>query len=251
MPSSAPVLETRALTKRFGMITAADAIDVRVEAGQLVGIAGANGSGKTTFLNLVTGYLRPDSGAIRFQGRDIAGLPPRDVVGLGIARSFQVPQLFASLDVVDNILLALAAHAGRGLSGWGALHRPAWNDKAAELLERFGLAQYAHRPVVELPAGARKLLDVALSFTLQPQLLLLDEPTSGVSTEDKFEVMERVLAVLRAEGIATILVEHDVDLLQRYAKRVLVFNAGQVIADGDPASVLAQPEVRLTLLGHL
>jgi branched-chain amino acid transport system ATP-binding protein len=249
MPS--PVLETRGLSKAFGMVTAAADIDVRLEAGELAGIAGANGSGKTTFLNLISGYLRPDAGTIRFLGRDITGLAPRVIVGLGIARSFQIPQLYASLEVIDNVLLTFAAHAGSGLSAWGHLHRPEWTGKAAALLERFGLAQYARRPVVELPAGARKLLDVALSIALQPQLLLLDEPTSGVSSEDKFEVMERVLAVLRAEGVTTILVEHDVELLQRYAKRVLVFNAGQVIADGAPAEVLAQPEVRLTLLGHL
>jgi branched-chain amino acid transport system ATP-binding protein len=245
------LLETVNLTKAFGMVRAADDLNVRVEAGELVGIVGPNGSGKTTFLNLVTGYLKPERGRILFNGREIAGLSPRVVTRLGVARSFQIPQLYTGLTVLENVLLSLAVRSQRRVGAWRPLYRSPWTEAAAELLARFDLASYAGRGVGELPEGGRKLLDIAVSFALKPRLLLMDEPTSGVSNEDKFRVMDTLVTVLEESDITTIFVEHDMDVVQRYSRRVLAFANGQVLADGEPATVLADPEVRKAVLGRV
>jgi branched-chain amino acid transport system ATP-binding protein len=245
------ILSTRDLTKSFGAVRAAAGVNVEFQRGELVGIVGANGSGKTTFLNLITGYLRPDHGRFFFLGEDCTGLPPRAVAKLGIARSFQVPQLYTSLGVLESLLLSLAAQAGRGTAFWQPLYRRQWLDEAQDILQRFGLAAYARRPVNELPEGGRKLLDIALSFALKPKLLLMDEPTSGVSIEDKFQVMDTLVGVLQQSDVTTVFVEHDMEVVQRYGRRVLVFDTGRVIADGAPDHVLADPEVRKAVLGHV
>jgi branched-chain amino acid transport system ATP-binding protein len=246
-----PILQTIDLTRSFDMVKAADAINVTIGHGEVVGIVGANGSGKTTFLNLITGYVKPDRGRILIMGRDSAGLPPRLITKRGIARSFQIPQLYTGLSVQENVLLSLAAASGKGLGFWRPLYQGPWVEESLEILDRFGLKGYTERPVGELPEGGRKLLDIALSFALKPRLLLMDEPTSGVSIEDKFQIMETLMRVLQQSAITTIFVEHDMEVVQRYGRRVLVFNNGRVIADGDPASVLADPEVRKAVLGRV
>jgi len=233
------------------MVKAADGLNVEVRKSELIGIVGANGSGKTTFLNLITGYLTPERGRILFMGRDTTGLPPRVITKLGIARSFQIPQLYTHLSVLESMLLSLAAESGKGTSFWHPLYRDHWTGDGLETLDRFGLKSYSDRPVSELPEGGRKLLDIALSFALKPKLLLMDEPTSGVSIEDKFQVMDTLVKVLQQSDITTIFVEHDMEVVQRYGRRVLVFDNGQVIADGKPESVLADPEVRKAVLGHV
>ncbi len=248
--SETPILQTIDLSKSFGMVRAADAINVQIRAGELVGIVGANGSGKTTFLNIVTGYLRPDRGRVLLMGEDRTGLPPRIITKLGIARSFQIPQLYTNLSVLESSLLSLAAEAGKGTGFWQPLYRRQWIGEGLETLDRFGLKAYAHRPVSELPEGGRKLLDIALSFALKPKLLLMDEPTSGVSIEDKFQVMDTLMKVVAETRLTTIFVEHDMEVVQRYGRRVLAFNDGKVIADGTPEAVLADPEVRKAVLGR-
>jgi branched-chain amino acid transport system ATP-binding protein len=246
----AAILKTVDLTKAFGMVMAANRINVEIHGGELVGIVGANGSGKTTFLNLITGYLTPDHGRIFLMGEDRAGLPPRVITRLGIARSFQIPQLYTNLSVLDSILLSLAAQADKGTSFWGPLYRQPWIGEGMETLERFGLKTYARRPVSELPEGGRKLLDIALSFALRPKLLLMDEPTSGVSIKDKFQIMDTLIKVVQETGLTTLFVEHDMEVVQRYGRRVLAFNDGRVIADGGPEAVLTDPEVRKAVLGR-
>ena len=250
MPETPPILQTIDLSKSFDMVRAADSINVQIEPGELVGIVGANGSGKTTFLNLITGYLTPDRGQIFIMGRESTGLPPRQVTKLGLARSFQVPQLYTALSVLENVLLSLAAQSGKSTSFWRTLYRRQWIEEGLETLDRFGMQSYAYRPVAELPEGSRKLLDIALSFALRPQLLLMDEPTSGVSIEDKFQVMDTLAEVLQQSEMTAIFVEHDMEVIQRYSRRVLVFNDGEVIADDTPERVLADPEVRRTVLGQ-
>ena len=246
----ASILRTVDLTKSFGMVTAADRINVEIHAGELVGIVGANGSGKTTFLNLITGYLTPEGGRIFLMGEDRTGLPPRVITRLGIARSFQIPQLYTNLSVLDSILLSLAAQA-KGAGLWRPLYRPPWMDEGMETLKRFGLEAYAQRAVSELPEGGRKLLDIALSFALRPKLLLMDEPTSGVSTKDKFQIMDTLIKVVHESRLTTLFVEHDMEVVQRYGRRVLAFNDGRVIADGRPEAVLADPDVRKAVLGRV
>lgn len=246
----ASILRTVDLTKSFGMVTAADRINVEIHAGELVGIVGANGSGKTTFLNLITGYLTPEGGRIFLMGKDRTGLPPRVITRLGIARSFQIPQLYTNLSVLDSILLSLAARA-KGAGLWRPLYRPPWMDEGMETLKRFGLEAYAQRAVSELPEGGRKLLDIALSFALRPKLLLMDEPTSGVSTKDKFQIMDTLIKVVQESRLTTLFVEHDMEVVQRYGRRVLAFNDGRVIADGRPEAVLADPDVRKAVLGRV
>ena len=250
MPEINPVLHTIELTKSFGMVKAADRITVQIAQGELVGIVGANGSGKTTFLNQITGYLTPDHGRILILGQDSTGLPPRLVTRRGLARSFQIPQLYTALSVLENVLLALAAQARKSTGFWQPLYRQQWMAEGMDILARFGLTPYATRSVAELPEGGRKLLDVALSFALKPQILLMDEPTSGVSIDEKFQVMDTLMGVLQQSHITTIFVEHDMDVVQRYSQRVLVFDNGEVLADGTPSYVLAAPEVRRAVLGR-
>ena len=251
MAETPAILQAADLTKSFGMIKAAEGINVEVDPGQLVGIMGANGSGKTTFLNLITGYLKPERGRILLMGRDTTGLPPRAITRLGVARSFQLPQLYTRMNVLECVLLSLAAESGNGASFWQPLFQEPRRAEGVKTLERFGLNAYALRPVSELPEGSRKLLDIALSYALKPKLLLMDEPTSGVSIEDKFEVMDTLVKVLQESQVTTIFVEHDMEVVQRYARRVLVFNEGRVIADGKPDNVLADAEVRNIVLGKV
>lgn len=244
------IIEVRAVSRTFGMLRAVDDISLEVRDGELVGIIGTNGSGKTTLLNLITGYLQPTSGAILFQGADITGMPPRRVTGLGISRSFQMPQLYTGLSVMENVLIAVAAHSGRGTNFWMPIGNAEWIGIAHETLQRFGLADHVDEPVTNLPEGARKVLDVALSYILQPKLLLMDEPTSGVSAREKFAVMETLVPVLRERGVTTIFVEHDMEIVERYATRAVAFDSGRIIADGPVAEVLASRDVRRAVLGE-
>ncbi len=251
MNDANPILQTIDLKKQFGMVKAADGINIEIKKGEFVGIVGANGSGKTTFINLVTGYLTPDGGRIMFMGEDTIGQLPRAIIKMGLARSFQIPQLYTNMVVVESLVLSLAAESGKGGSFWQPLLSDSRVADGLKMLERFGLKEYAYRSVDELPEGGRKLLDITMSFALKPKLLLLDEPTSGVSIEDKFEIMDTLIKVLQESGITTIFVEHDMEVIQRYAKRVLVFDDGRIIADGEPEAVLADPEVRKTVLGKV
>lgn len=244
------IIEVSSVSRLFGMLRAVDNISVKVSEGEMVGIIGTNGSGKTTLINLITGYLQPTEGRILFQGNDITSLPPRRVTRLGIARSFQMPQLYSGLSVIENALIAIAAHSGHGTNFWMPMARADWLDEARNVLARFGLAAYMNDAVTNLPEGGRKVLDVALSCILKPKLLLLDEPTSGVSAKDKFTVMETLVPVLKEQGVTTIFVEHDMEIVERYAGRAIAFDSGKIIADGPVATVLASREVRRNVLGE-
>lgn len=245
----ATVLETHGLSKSFGGVVAVEDITVSVMSAEVVGIVGPNGAGKTTFLNLVTGYLRPDRGHISYLGKDITGRPPRAVAQLGIARSFQVPQIYRGLTVLENALFALAARQKESYRLWSPLVTAERRTEAAALFEEFGLSEYASRPVSELPEGGLKLLDIALAAALRPKLLLLDEPTSGVSSKDKFAVMETLLRVLREQKVTVIFVEHDMEVVTRYAERVMAFIEGKIVADGPPSTVLDTAAVKKAVLG--
>jgi branched-chain amino acid transport system ATP-binding protein len=244
-----PLLSVHGLNKRFGAVVAADALTLDIPAGQKVSLIGANGAGKTTFVNLVTGYLKPDSGSIILDGLDIGGRAPRKVARLGISRSFQIPQLFVELTAAENLTVALSGSGTKTLS----FHLPAqahdFHDKAVELLDRFGLADLAERPISELAGGVRKLVDIAMALVRRPKLLLLDEPTSGVSAEAKFATMDRVIQAVSSDASTIVFVEHDMDIVSRYADRVIAFYQGRILADGEPGHVLKDKEVRLYVTG--
>ena len=242
MQRTGPVLQASGLQKRFGSVVAASDMSLGVADGERVSLIGSNGAGKTTFVNMITGYIKPDEGSIMLDGRDITRLDPRAITRLGVARSFQIPQLYLGLTVLDNMLVATACH-GRSLSFWRPAHRAEAIDRASALLERFGLAAHMARPVSELPGGVRKLLDIAMALTEQPRLLLLDEPTSGVSVEEKFPMMDTVMQALQQEAMTVLFVEHDMDIVSRFSERVIAFYSGRVIADGEPAHVLADADV--------
>ncbi|HTF79555.1 MAG TPA: ATP-binding cassette domain-containing protein, partial [Bradyrhizobium sp.] len=204
-----PVLSVRGLDKRFGAVVAADALSIDIAAGQKVSLIGANGAGKTTFVNMVTGYLKPDSGSIALDGIDIGRRSPRHVARLGISRSFQIPQLFIELTAAENLVVAVSGMRTRALSFHSPAEAQGRRDKAIELLERFGLADLADRPISELAGGVRKLVDIAMALVRRPKLLLLDEPTSGVSAEEKFATMDRVIHAVAPDAATIVFVEHD------------------------------------------
>jgi branched-chain amino acid transport system ATP-binding protein len=246
----AVILDAKGLEKSFGAVTAASNINVAVEQDAVVGLIGSNGAGKTTFLNMVTGYLKPTSGTIHFEGRDITPLAPREITRLGICRSFQIPQLFNTMSVLDNLLVGVGIVAAAG-SKWGTRNR-AYDDpvKAVDaMLEQFGLGSYRNRQAGLLPEGTRKLLDIAMAMVVRPRILLLDEPTSGVSADEKFVLMDMVMAAVREHKVTVLFVEHDMDVVARYTDRVLAFYEGRIIADGAPAKVLDDVEVRRFVIG--
>jgi branched-chain amino acid transport system ATP-binding protein len=247
---SAAIIEVQNVSRAFDMLRAVDDVSLSVGEGETVGIVGTNGSGKTTLLNLITGYLAPTSGRIMFQETDITGLGPRRITALGVARSFQIPQLYSGLTVLENVLIAISAHSGRSLDFWTPLYRRDSVASADALLAQFGLRDQAAAVVSNLPEGGRKVLDVALSVVLEPKLLLMDEPTSGVSARDKFSVMETLMPAFKERGVTTIFVEHDLEIIERYAARIVAFDGGKIIADGSAADVLARPEVRRAVLGE-
>jgi branched-chain amino acid transport system ATP-binding protein len=244
----AVVLEARSLNKTFGAVTAAADINVRIEQDSVVGLIGSNGAGKTTFINMVTGYLAPTSGSIHYLTRDITGLSPRAITRLGICRSFQIPQLFNTLSVHDNLLagVGIAARSLRAAGGKGETEQ----QQVETLIERFNLAGYRGQAAGLLPEGVRKLLDIAMAVAARPNLLLLDEPTSGVSADEKFRLMDMVMDALKAQGVTVLFVEHDMEIVSRYTHRVLAFYEGRIIADGEPGMVLKDAEVRRYVIGE-
>ena len=243
-----PVLSVRRLEKRFGAVVAADALTLDIPAGQKISLIGANGAGKTTFVNMVTGYLKPDSGTILLDGIDIGRRSPRSVARLGISRSFQIPQLFVELTAAENLAVAISG-IGTRMSLRAPAEAQGRRDKAVELLERFGLADLADRPISELAGGVRKLIDIAMALVRRPKLLLLDEPTSGVSAEEKFTTMDRVIHAVAPDAATIVFVEHDMEIVSRYADRVVAFYQGRILADGMPAEVLNNQEVRRYVTG--
>jgi branched-chain amino acid transport system ATP-binding protein len=248
------ILTVRDLQKTFGAVVAARDISLSVPAGQTVGIIGANGAGKTTFVNMITGHIAPSQGSIHFEGRDITGLPSRDIMRLGISRSFQVAQVFPSMTVGENMQVATAVANGRDSildRMFTPLDAPETVAKADAALELFQIARYASSRAATLPQGVRKLLDIAMAVAGSPRLLLLDEPTSGISIEEKFGLMEVVMSALKKRRITVLFVEHDMEIIGRFADRVLAFYDGTVIADAGPKQVLADPKVQTLISGTM
>jgi branched-chain amino acid transport system ATP-binding protein len=247
---STPILETKGLCRSFGAVIAAKDINVRIEAGEVVGVIGSNGAGKTTFINMVTGYLPPSSGDIRFEGHTLIGKAPRKIIRMGMARSFQVAQLFPELSVLENMLIALVAAESPRPSFLNPVSTPARLRQADEILTEFGVERFRDSLVSAVPQGARKLIDIAMALIGTPRMLLLDEPTSGVSVEEKFPLMDTVMRAVRHHGVTVLFVEHDMEIVERYVSRVLAFYSGEIISDGTPAQVFADNRVRELVIGH-
>jgi branched-chain amino acid transport system ATP-binding protein len=242
------LLSAKGIKIRFGGVIAADGIDLDVHEGENLAIIGPNGAGKTTFLNISTGYLRPQSGSVSFLGRDITAQLPRTITRLGIARAFQIPQLFLDQTVMENMLIAAASLKGHP-SGIRALVSLPDAREMARLLDLVGVNEFAGRKARELPEGQRKLVDIALALALKPKLLLMDEPTSGVASAEKFGIMDILTGALAREKVTSVFVEHDMDVVERYAHRVAVWSMGKIQKVGTPAEVLADPKVREHVIG--
>lgn len=245
-----PIIETRNLQRTFGAIVAAADINVRIEQGETLGIIGANGAGKTTFVNMITGHLPPSSGAILFDGADITGNAPRQITRKGISRSFQIAQIFPDMTVIENMLVAITIAEEASLSPMRAAVTRTRIERAREALGQFGLADSLDRVAGTLPQGAKKLLDIAMAMASRPKVMLLDEPTSGVSSEEKLAMMQHLMGALRQSGATIIFIEHDMDIIAAHANRILAFYEGRIIADGSTAGVLADPQVRTHVIGQ-
>jgi branched-chain amino acid transport system ATP-binding protein len=243
------LLQTRGLTLSFGGVVAADCIDFDLQAGERLAVIGANGAGKTTFINMVTGYIKPSAGEIRFDGKDITALHPRQIVQLGIGRSFQLPQLFLEQTVRESVELAVAARLKR-FSLFKPLSACVPADEITQSLALVGLREREHDLCSSLPEGHRKLLDIVMALVLQPKLLIMDEPTSGVAADEKHALMATIMKALDERGVTSIFVEHDADIVTQYATRVAAWISGRIAADGTPEAVMNNDEVRSVVLGH-
>lgn len=243
------ILSARGVNKTFGAVTAAEDVNVEVPEGAVFSLIGTNGAGKTTFVNMVTGYIKPDSGDIRLREKPITGLEPREITRLGVHRSFQIPQLCNELTVEENMLVAQAIHGGRTPSFLRPGRSAEARERAAETLARFGIADHRARLIPELSGGVKKLLDIAMALSSDTAIMLLDEPTSGVAADEKFPIMDLVIGALRETGTTVIFVEHDMDVVTRYSDRVLAFYSGRIIADDAPDEVLSDPDVQRYVTG--
>ncbi len=243
------VLETRGLMKRFGGLVVANAIDFQLEAGARHALIGPNGAGKTTFINLLTGRLTPSGGTILIAGDDVTTLPEAQRVKRGLGRTFQINTLFGGLSVLENVTLAVAERtgvAGQMLRAAGR-HRHLV-EEAYALLERLRLADAAMQPVRALAYGRQRLVEIALALSLNPRVLLLDEPAAGVPGGESSIILETI-AQLPAE-VAVLIIEHDMDLVFRFARRITVMAEGAVLTEGTPAEIAADARVRAVYLGE-
>lgn len=243
------ILETKNLERTFGAVVAASNINITINQGEVLGVIGSNGAGKTTFVNMVTGYLTPSSGQILYRGKEITGKPTREITKLGICRSFQIPQLFLELSVIDNMLIALTIAKQERPVLWRPAINPQLRNEAIEMLARFGIERWAEQEITTLPQGVRKLVDIAMATVSGPDLLFLDEPTSGVSADEKMEIMGVLIDALKITKTAVLFIEHDMEIVEAFSPRVAAFYEGTILADGPTAEVLANDRVREFVIG--
>jgi ABC-type branched-subunit amino acid transport system ATPase component len=246
---SAPLLETKALSRNFGALAAAREIAFTLEAGARRALIGPNGAGKTTFVNLLTGVLRPSSGSVLLRGQDITHYSQAERVKRGIARTFQINRLFRGLSVIENVYIAVAERVGAARE----ILRPAgWRKdviaEAMHLLETVKLADDARRRISELPYGRQRLVEIAIALGLKPEVLLLDEPAAGVPSAESHIILDAVAGLPRDIGV--LIIEHDMDLVFRFAQRITVLVSGAVFAEGTPKEIAANADVRAVYLGQ-
>ena len=250
--NTAPVLiETADVRKAYGDFVALDGVSLKVHEGELLSIVGPNGAGKTTLVNVLTGLLKPTQGIVRFKGQDIAGIGPVKLAQRGMARAFQLVHIFPALTVAETIAVAVVSQASKDLRLFASVKGDAAvQSKVREVAAIFGLEGKLHTESRLLSQGEKKLLDIASAFSLVPEVILLDEPTSGVSSGDKHGIMKTLIDAARRAGVkAIILVEHDMDLVAEYSSRIVALQAGKVLADRAPADFFADPEIIAAIVG--
>jgi branched-chain amino acid transport system ATP-binding protein len=247
------ILEARNVTVFYGAFCALAGVSLGVRDGEFVSIVGPNGAGKSTLINVLTGTLHPTSGEVRFNDRDVRGIGAVALARLGMARSFQLVHIFPDLTVLETLQAAVVSRLGRGTRLFASLAGDRQvQAQALEVAELFGLADKRHATSKHLPQGHKKLLDVASAFALRPEIILLDEPTSGVSTADKTGIMEILVTASRRIGCRAIIqVEHDMDIVFGYSDRIIALHAGKVLADAPPAEIRQNRHVVDTVIGRL
>ena len=249
-----PILETTGLTRMFGGLSAVDELDLSVEEGEIRGLIGPNGSGKTTALNLITGYIKPTRGMVRYRGSEVTGAQPHDLARLGLVRTFQITTLFENLTVRDNVLHG--SHLNNPTSLFGALTRSrrfreeseAIEERVRELLVFVGLAERIDAVARDLSAGEHRYLEIAIALAARPKMLLLDEPATGLNPEEAAYLMN-LIRMLRSQGVTVLLVEHNMRLITNICTRITVLNFGAKIAEGTPEEIVGDPDVITAYLG--
>ena len=242
------ILETEDLTKEFAGFVAVNGVSLRVERGTIHALIGPNGAGKTTCFNLLTKFLQPTRGRIIYKGNDITAMQPADVARLGMVRSFQISAVFPHLTVLENVRIALQRERGGSFDFWRskrALNR--YNERALSLINDVGLTDFVNIAAVELPYGRKRALEIATTLALDPEMLLLDEPTAGMGHED----IDRIAALIKrvAADRTVLMVEHNLSVVENLCQRITVLTRGRVLAEGDYATVSNNPEVREAYMG--
>ena len=242
------ILETEGLTKEFRGFVAVNNVSLRVRRGSIHALIGPNGAGKTTCFNLLTHFLTPTAGRIRFNGRDITGSKPAAIARMGLVRSFQISAVFPHLRVLENVRIALQRRRGASFDFWRSERvLDALNARALELIDAVGLAEFAATPAAELPYGRKRALEIATTLALDPEMMLLDEPTAGMTHED----VDRITALIRrvAANRTVLMVEHNLSVVETLSNTITVLARGEVLAQGDYASVSRNPEVVEAYMG--
>ena len=244
------MLKVKELIKDFGKVRIINSVEFEVKADEIVSLVGPNGAGKTTLVNLISGHILPTSGRIEFIGCDITFAPPYKRIKMGVARNFQITNLFSDSSILDNVRSCLFSVYGKIKRGFlPANHYRAITQEAIDILDLFGISEKKELLPPSLSEGDKKILDTAMAFALKSKFILLDEPTSGVATGDKFKVMDTIVSAIRREKMACMIIEHDMDIVSDYSDRVLVLSEGEIIADGKPEQVMEQDNVKEILFG--
>jgi len=243
------MLEVRNLSKSFGGFRAVAEVSLAVPAGQIAAVIGPNGAGKSTLFNLITGHLQPTAGQVFIEGRDTTGVPPHRICGMGVGRSFQRTNIFPKLTVLENVQAALLAHQGRGPNFWSRAELLC-RAEGETLLASIGLAGQAQAVAGTLSYGNQKQLELGIALASDPKILLLDEPTAGMSAGETHEAIALIGRIARERGLTLLFTEHDMAVVFSIAQKIAVMHQGRIIADGSPAAVRADAEVRRVYLGE-
>ncbi len=249
MSSASPLLSVEGLTKSYGGVHAVRGVSFALKAGEILALIGPNGAGKSTCFDMLNGQKKPDLGRVTLLGENITGHAPREIWRLGVGRTFQITATFPTMTVRENVQVALVSHRGQLFNLFASTPKLA-HGEAGRLLELVGMGGYADRPCGELAYGDLKRLELAVALANQPKLLLMDEPTAGMAPRERVELMRLTARIARERSIGVLFTEHDMDVVFERADRILVLNRGALIAEGTPAEVRGNPEVRAVYLGE-